>query len=92
MSVKYVSNMKTLSIVGIILIVVGGIFFVLSGVYYQIYQNAIQKMKTVPVKAGSSTPFLSPVPDILSSEHDVIHGLIMLLSGIGVLVVSKYLK
>lgn len=85
--------MKKLSIVGIAFIIVGGIFFVLSGVYYQIYQDAIQKIKTIPVKAGSSNPFVSPIPDILSPEHDMIHGLILLLSGIVIVVVSKkYLK
>ena len=84
--------MKKLSIVGIVLIMTGGIFFVLSGVYYQIYQDAIQKIKTIPVKAGSSNPFISPIPDILSPEHDMIHGLILLLSGVGVVIVSKYRK
>ena len=84
--------MKKLSIVGITLIIVGGIFFVLSGIYYQIYQDAIQKMKTTPVKAGSSTPFYEPFPDILSPEHDVIHGLILLTSGIGIMIVSRKWK
>jgi hypothetical protein len=81
--------MKKLSIVGIILIIVGSIFFVLSGVYYQIYQDDIHKMKTIPVKAGSSTPFISRVPDILSPEHDVIHGLILLSSGIVIMIISR---
>lgn len=81
--------MKKLSIVGIALIIVGGIFFVLSGVYYQIYQDAIQKIKTTPVKAGSSNPFISPIPDILSPERDMIHGSILLLSGIVIVTVSR---
>jgi hypothetical protein len=85
--------MKKLSIVGIVLIIVGIIFFVLSGVYYQKYQDDIQKMKTTPVKAGSSNPFISHVPDILNPKNDAIHGLILLLIGIGTVIVSKkYLK
>lgn len=81
--------MKKLSIVGIILIIVGSIFFVLSGVYYKIYQDDIQKMKTTPVKVGGSNPFISRVPDILSPEHDVIHGLILLPSGIVIMIISR---
>lgn len=81
--------MKKLSVVGIILIIVGSIFFVLSGVYYQISQDDIQKMKITPVKAGSSNPFISHVPDILSPEHDVIHGLILLPSGIVIMIISR---
>ncbi len=81
--------MKKLSIIGIVLIIAGGIFFALGGVYYQIYQDTIQKIKTISVKPGSSNPFVSPIPDILSPEHDVIHGLILLLSGIVTVVVSR---
>jgi hypothetical protein len=81
--------MKKLLIVGIILIVVGLIFFVLSGVYSQIYQEDIQKAKTTSTKVGSSTPFFTRVPNMLNPERDVIHGSILLCIGIGIAIVSR---
>jgi len=78
--------MKKLPIIGITLFILSGILFVLSGIDYMAYQQAFEDYKKELVKSGSSPP----LPSMDTSVNHMILGLILLVGGGSIMVVSKY--